>query len=625
MKMGKDSKPDISENPLYSAGLRPNLKKLQTYKKFKLEIASLLHTVVETFQVLGRETSENKCKELIVKLAEDRFVLAVLGQFKRGKSSLMNAIIGQNVLPTGVLPLTSAITILKYGPVQRLLINRIDSVFTEELPVSSLEEFVTEQGNPSNIKKIKNACVELPIPFLRYGIEFVDTPGIGSTISAYTATTYRFLPDCDAVLFITGADTPITKTELEFLNDIRRYVKKIFFIINKTDILTPIERDEVLTFVFNTVNNNSDDKIGKIFAVSALKGLKAKSKKDPDLYERSGLKALEETLASFLTEEKMTSFLGSIIHKTLQLIDEETKLGSFNEDSLLERKKNLQSLESLTILPDPFTHSNKLKEAYIRIKNLYDLLHQTPLSKTEKTNRKLNTIKQTPAMKTNTEFSLIHKASNINTDLQSGVCPVCRHITVYTHDYLAQFQYLLATEEQVRQQFAAEMGFCPFHTWQLFEVTSPLGASVGFAPLAEETSVRLHKIHKNMRYKKELNQLMNDVKNCRVCKMVMEEEEDYIRKLATNISNEELLSKYFDSQGVCLHHLSFFLDVVSSENACQVLFEKAFLQFEDDAEDMRSYALKQEALRRTLHNSNEESAYKRAIDRIYSHKKVGLT
>ncbi|MCL6591707.1 MAG: dynamin family protein [Firmicutes bacterium] len=66
-----------------------------------------------------------------------RFILAVLGQLKRGKSSLMNAIIGRELLPTGVLPLTSAITALRYGLVERLVVHREGLTFSKELPVSA--------------------------------------------------------------------------------------------------------------------------------------------------------------------------------------------------------------------------------------------------------------------------------------------------------------------------------------------------------------------------------------------------------------------------------------------------------------------------------------------------------
>jgi hypothetical protein len=109
--------------------------------------------------VIGQlvQVSEN----LMVKLAEDRFVLAVLEQFKRGKSSLMNSIIARELLPTGVLPLTSAITVLKYGPEERLIVNRKDSIFPDELSISYFSEYVTETGNPGNQKKVITASIEV--------------------------------------------------------------------------------------------------------------------------------------------------------------------------------------------------------------------------------------------------------------------------------------------------------------------------------------------------------------------------------------------------------------------------------------------------------------------------------
>ena len=93
--------------------IKPDLEKLRAYTQTKLALADQLRIVREALTALGREKVEQQCGELVVKLAEDRFTLAVLGQFKRGKSSLMNAIIGRELLPTGVLPLTSAITVLK--------------------------------------------------------------------------------------------------------------------------------------------------------------------------------------------------------------------------------------------------------------------------------------------------------------------------------------------------------------------------------------------------------------------------------------------------------------------------------------------------------------------------------
>jgi hypothetical protein len=108
----------------------------------------------------------------LVDLAEDRFHLAVFGQLKRGKSSLRNAIVGREVLPTGLLPLTSAITTLCYGLHDRLIVQRKGWSIPQEIAVAELADYVTEKGNPGNVKGVLEARLELPAAFLRRGLHF---------------------------------------------------------------------------------------------------------------------------------------------------------------------------------------------------------------------------------------------------------------------------------------------------------------------------------------------------------------------------------------------------------------------------------------------------------------------
>lgn len=173
--------------------IKPGLTGLKVNIRTKLVVAGQLRIVRESLTSSVREKAERQCGDLMVKLGEDHFTLIMPGLFRRGKSSLMKAIIGREHLPIGVLPFTSAITVLGFRPVERLIINSENSVFTEELPVSCLPEYVTETGNSGNIKKVKTACVEAPLSLLRNVIEFVDTPGVGSSIMASTATNYKFL------------------------------------------------------------------------------------------------------------------------------------------------------------------------------------------------------------------------------------------------------------------------------------------------------------------------------------------------------------------------------------------------------------------------------------------------
>jgi GTP-binding protein EngB required for normal cell division len=210
---------------------------LRHYTLTKQEVAASVRAAKQLFQTCGAQEAAERCRALVVQLAEDRFNLAVVGQFKRGKSSLMNAVLGRDLLPTGLLPLTSAITTLCYGSTERVVLRRKGWALEQEVPLAQLADFITERGNPGNEKGLEEARVELPLPFLRRGLHFIDTPGIGSARHQNTATTYAFLPQMAAVIFVTSVDAPFSEAEERFLVDIRGQVRQLFIVVNKMDML----------------------------------------------------------------------------------------------------------------------------------------------------------------------------------------------------------------------------------------------------------------------------------------------------------------------------------------------------------------------------------------------------
>jgi len=327
----------------------PDLSRLKQYTRAKQTVAGEVRNLSGFLKRSVGEREAEACRQLMAQLAEDRFALAVVGQFKRGKSSLMNAIIGRDLLPTGVLPLTSAITVLKYGPRERLTIVREGVPYPEEAPVSSLAEYVTEKGNPGNVKKVIQASLELPSQFLRRGLEFVDTPGIGSAIDANTATTYGFLPRSDAVIFVTSVDSPLTQAETDFLKSIRQYVRKIFFVVNKIDLTADGERQEVLDYISNTLRQETRADETRIFPVSSSAGLASRLAGHEEQYGASGVKSLQEALSDFLTNEKSTVLLVSVLDKALRMASEASHalrlLKAAGETSQEEAKKKITALK----------------------------------------------------------------------------------------------------------------------------------------------------------------------------------------------------------------------------------------------------------------------------------------
>lgn len=615
------------KEPASGIEIIPDLENLRSYSQIRLALGEMMRIIHQAFITLGREEAKNQCEELLVKLAEDRFTLAVLGEFKRGKSSLMNAIIGKEILPTGVLPLTSAITVLKYGAKERLLIDREGGLYSSEVPIGELSDYVTEKGNPQNQKKVKTAYLELPVPFLRYGLEFVDTPGVGSAIVANTETTYKFLPSCDAVLFVTSVDTPLTTDELEFLNNIKEYVSKIFFIVNKIDLITESEKEEIITFLSQTIKSNVGIDIDKIFPVSCKLALDARAPGYADEYEASGLKTLEDSFASFLTEEKSETFLAAVMQKILRILESEKSENIFEENFLKERAAWIANEKVRTIHDDPYKAAAIVSKIKSNLETFYKTIEggKVEISNISSSQLRTSAVNQNDvSVIESTKIKSAKSAENINLkkNLQVRGCSVCGHIADQAFDFFAHWQYELSSNENAQNEFAKQFGFCPLHTWQLLSISSPQGASIGFARFAEEAGERLKNIDWEQAKGEIIRKWVHNSKSCPACKFLRQREHDYIMKLITSMQTEEGKKLYANSDSACLHHLSMLLEEADSKDTGEFLLHHAIEKFEHDAEDMRSFALKNEALRRYLQNDNEKDAYLRTIIRIVGEHNV---
>jgi GTP-binding protein EngB required for normal cell division len=292
---------------------------LRPYVQAKLAISDLLRETKRALYPLDGDDSG--VDELLSRLAEDRFHLVVLGEFKRGKSSLINAILGRALLPTAAVPLTSVVTAVRYGPLERASILRARRRFREAIPPDALADFVTERGNPSNVKGIASVEVEAPAAFLKRGLHLVDTPGVGSAHAESTAITRAFLPAADAAVFVTSAEAPLSRSELSFLDTVRSYVRRVFFVVNKMDVIDPAERAEVVRFVESALAERVGIDRPRVYPLSARLALEAKTSGASVALAASGLPALESALADFLSRERRQVFLAAILDRTLCLVD----------------------------------------------------------------------------------------------------------------------------------------------------------------------------------------------------------------------------------------------------------------------------------------------------------------
>ncbi|MBX3023761.1 dynamin family protein [bacterium] len=222
---------------------------------------------------------------LAERLAEGRFYVACVGQFKRGKSTLLNALVGERLLPAGVVPITTAVTILRWGPATRARV-RIDATW-EEIDVGGLAAYVSEEQNPANRKRVTLVEVFVPSPLLAGGMCLVDTPGIGSVIGANTDVTRQFVPQIDAALVVLGADPPISGEELGLVAHAAEHVSTLLFVINKADRSSDAERQEAATFARRVLKERLGVAVAAVFNVSALERLERGPTRDWEAFERT--------------------------------------------------------------------------------------------------------------------------------------------------------------------------------------------------------------------------------------------------------------------------------------------------------------------------------------------------
>jgi len=183
--------------------------------------------------------------------------VAILGQFKAGKSSFINSLIGRQLLPVGVIPVTTVITRIRYGPRERAVVLHYDGS-TEEIPLESIEEYTSESKNPGNEKDVDLVDIELSSLDGYAGLRFVDTPGLGSVFKYHVETSKNWLPEVGAALLAISADRPLSDNDLALIRELMQYTPRIVLLLTKADLLSAEQQEEVLGFFADTLKRELD-------------------------------------------------------------------------------------------------------------------------------------------------------------------------------------------------------------------------------------------------------------------------------------------------------------------------------------------------------------------------------
>lgn len=281
-------------------------------------------------------------------LSSRQYRVAVIGEFKRGKSSLINAIIGSQVLPTDILPMTAAITRVTYGPQKKILIHFKDG-HTEEKSVEELLEYATKYDaqKAQMASSIREIVVYYPSVFCQNHIDILDTPGLNDNESM-TDVTYSVLGDVDAAMVVISATHPMSMTEQKLILDLieQRQIRHLIFIVTHIDSVSRrnSEKDRMIAFIKDRISQDvlqsAEEKFREdpfllekarnilrhpdLFGVSSVQAMEGFVQDNWDLLEESRFPYFKSELLSLLTAAQSTdivekvSQLGSIIENSLE-------------------------------------------------------------------------------------------------------------------------------------------------------------------------------------------------------------------------------------------------------------------------------------------------------------------
>ena len=325
---------------------------------------NLLNDLQMALVSFGASKTDLETLSQSIRQIDDLFLLVIVGEFNAGKSSFINALLGDNLLKEGVTPTTTQINIIRYH--------------------DEYQETITDK----NI-----LVIGAPIPLL-HEISIVDTPGTNAIVRQHEEITSQFVPRSDLVLFVTSSDRPLSESERLFLQQIRDWGKKLVLVLNKVDLL---QNDDEVRQVESFIADNVRSLLGiepDIFSVSSRLALQAK-KGNPHLWNKSHFEKLENHIQNYLDEAErirlkflnpigvglnLNQRYSEVVESRLKLLNDdwevinsvERQLNLYKEDMRLDFDFRMSDIENILYAMEQ--RGQTFFEEYMRIARIPDLL-----------------------------------------------------------------------------------------------------------------------------------------------------------------------------------------------------------------------------------------------------------
>ena len=347
-------------------------QKLQEFHKKRQQLDNLCYQIFQVIQDCSErdllpDHLKQEIEEISKKLQSQRFRLAVVGEFSQGKSTLLNALVREEIQPVRAIPCSGTVTVLKYGT-QKRVICRYKNGREEEIAIDEYKEKAAipkqaAQGHRSNELErceIEEIVFEHPdLDLCRNGVEILDSPGLNEHPER-TAITHKLLKETDAAIFLTNAMHLLPEKEKELIEDVRfqlnngkdhQPVENLFILVNFMDLLDEEgDRKDVVTRleIFVKDRNLFATNSNRIHYISAKAALKAILKQNEDEYLKN-FQNFTQSIENFLTLERGDLKIKQSVKEIQSLIQESLAALQQAEDAL-DGKLKLSEAEKQQVL-----------------------------------------------------------------------------------------------------------------------------------------------------------------------------------------------------------------------------------------------------------------------------------
>ena len=374
-----------------------NHNSYSSYRDMMNELSENLSQLREYCEALDLENTARSIGETIDKNAKEHFEVAIVGEFKRGKSTLINALLGQEVLPADVLPATATLNRVTSSEEPYVMVEYKNGT-SEKVDIDRLADYVTKLSYESEktAETVREATVYYDTAFCKNHVDIIDTPGLNDD-EQMTNVTLSILPEIDAAVFVISANSPFSQFEKEFLEKkmLTSDLGRIIFAVNCFGTFSKEDEDRIVETVEKRIESyvmekakkvmgeNSKEfsvykrKIGKpkVIGVYAKKALMAKENNDPEMLAESNFPKFENVLENMLTQDRGSITLQILANKIISAGSEVINSIVLHENALM--MENDEFMEKYQLAIDEIEEiRTKKREEFVRINSAANKVYE---------------------------------------------------------------------------------------------------------------------------------------------------------------------------------------------------------------------------------------------------------